>query len=287
MRSSRSSVDLSDDIIRTCFLCGGVRFETSWWLHYGSTRLIRCSTCALLHIYPVRHHADGAERLDAEETARQAGMFDAADPVSFDHGNGILDLVQRYRTDGRVLDVGCKFGDLLEAARRRGWEAVGLDLNPAFCEIARSRGFTVYNDIVERLGPAEEGFDLIVMSHVLEHIERPDITLKAVYERLNPHGLLYVETPDVSSPIAWGVYRGRWLGVATPGHVWAFTAASLERVVRTAGFHVLWRNRWIPYAPHDYPRTVKGQGRRVLFSFIRAIGYGDIVGLLAQKPDDR
>jgi len=101
---------------------------------------------------------------------------------------------------------------------------------------------------------------------------------------LYPKGLLFVETPDQSSPIAWGIYRGRWLGVATPGHIWAFTSKTLKNVITSANFNVIWHNRWIPYVPDDYPKTIKGQVRRGLFSIINRLGHGDMVGILAQKP---
>ena len=79
-----------------------------------------------------------------------------------------------------MLDIGCKFGDLLVAADRRGWNASGVELNSEFCKDAKSRGFEVYNDVIERLDSSISGFDVIVMSHVLEHIERPDDTLKTI-----------------------------------------------------------------------------------------------------------
>lgn len=272
-----------DDVIRSCFQCGRTHFTTSRWLRFGSIHLIRCTGCHLLHLYPIRQHAGGYEELDNAETQRQLAFRTEEDTVGFNHGNGILDLVENYTQAGRVLDIGCKLGDFLHAAKLRGWCPLGIDLNEAFCKVARRRGFEVYNDVLERIPPEVAGFDLVVMSHVLEHIERPDLALRSVYERLGPNGLVYVETPDVSSPIAWGVYRERWLGVTTPGHVWVFTSDTLRNVIRNQGFNVVWSNRWIPYAPHDYPGTVKGQIRRMLFSMINRFGYGDIVGVLAQK----
>ena len=275
-----------DDMIATCFHCGGTFFKTSRWSTYGAIKLIRCGHCDLTHLYPIVHHTSGFEQLDAEETHRQISMLDGEDTTALNHGHGILDLFDRYtdRDKGSLLDIGCKFGDLLVAADRRGWNASGVELNSDFCKIARSRGFEVYNDVIERLDSSISGFDVIVMSHVLEHIERPDDTLKTLFDRLNPKGLLFVETPDQSSPIAWGIYRGRWLGVATPGHIWAFTSKTLKNVITSANFNVIWHNRWIPYVADDYPKTIKGQVRRGLFSIINRLGHGDMVGILAQKP---
>lgn len=274
-----------DDVIVRCFNCNQSDFTTSSWLSFGAITLIRCKTCGILHLFPIQMHDDGAESLSVQESRRQMGLAMDDDPTGFNHGNGILDLAENYKKGGRLLDVGCKHGELLMAARTRGWDPVGLDINASFCDVAREKGFEVYNTVVEKLRPDIKKFDLIILSHVLEHIQRPDITLQALREQLDSRGLMYVETPDVSSPIAWGVYRGRWLGVTTPGHVWAFTSKTLQNVISNLGFEVIWTNNWIPYAPHDYPKTLKGQTRRVLFTAINKIGMGDILGVLARKID--
>ena len=274
-----------DDLIKRCFHCGGEVFSTSGWLAFGSIQLIRCDGCKLLHLYPIQMHDDGVESLGDTETERQMDLADEADDTGINHGNGILDLIEGYKKKGRILDIGCKHGALLEAAQSRDWEPVGLDVNPDFCDVVRNKGFEVYNSFLENLDTRVKPFDVITLSHVLEHIERPDITLQAANERLNPGGLLYIETPDVSSPIAWGIYRGRWLGVTTPGHVWAYTTQTLQKVIAKQRYDIVWSNRWIPYAPHDYPSTVKGQTRRILFTAINKLGYGDIVGVLARKAN--
>jgi 2-polyprenyl-3-methyl-5-hydroxy-6-metoxy-1,4-benzoquinol methylase len=275
-----------DDLINECFHCNGKDYKTSRWMTYGTINLIKCKQCDLIHLYPIAHHTSGYEDLAQEETVRQIGLLNEKDTTSYNHGNGILDLIETHtgKKEGSLLDIGCKFGDLLIAADRRGWNTIGIELNADFCAIARDSGLEVYNDVIERLDIDISGFDIIILSHVLEHIERPDSSLKAIFDRLNPMGILYVETPNQSSPIAWGVYRGRWLGVATPGHIWAFTHQTLKKVVQSTGFEIIWQNRWIPYSTNDYPKTIKGQIRRYLFSFFNWLGQGDIVGIIAQKP---
>lgn len=272
-----------DKLAFSCFHCGSSRFTLCRWLSFRTFSLIRCQGCDLLHLYPVRYHANGHEQLGEAETRRQLYLLSQHDSAPFNHGNGILDLVENYTRGGRLLDIGCKTGELLKAAQLRGWASFGVDVSPAFCDIVRSQGFDVHCGVIENMDQRISGFDVIVMSHVLEHIQNPRLALQSVYERLKPNGYLYVETPDVSSPIAWGVYCERWLGIATPGHVWAFTSKTLQSVIQGSGLTVVWSNRWIPYARHDYPRTFKGQARFLLFTMLNAFGWGDIVGVLAQK----
>ena len=39
---------------------------------------------------------------------------------------------------GRILDVGCSFGFFLDAARKRGWDTVGLDIGEYAARFARA-----------------------------------------------------------------------------------------------------------------------------------------------------
>ena len=80
-----------DDMIATCFHCGGTFFKTTRWSTYGAIKLIRCGHCDLTHLYPIVHHTSGFEQLDAEETHRQISMLDEEDTTALNHGHGILD----------------------------------------------------------------------------------------------------------------------------------------------------------------------------------------------------
>src|SRR6187549_1124367 len=54
----------------------------------------------------------------------------------------ILDVLEPMRTPGnaRLLDVGCAHGWFLEAARSRGYDALGLEPDAAIAALARGRG---------------------------------------------------------------------------------------------------------------------------------------------------
>jgi SAM-dependent methyltransferase len=137
----------------------------------------------------------------------------------------------RDRT-GRVLDVG--FGDagFLEAARDMGWDAVGTDFDPKVVESARARGLDARLGTVDGLdGP----FDVITMSHVIEHLHDPRRVLRSCHALLAPGGTLWIETPNVE---AIGLRRfGRfWRGLEPPRHLVLFSRASLLRILREEGF---------------------------------------------------
>ena len=51
--------------------------------------------------------------------------------------NRLLDLVGAHRPRGRLLDVGCGHGLLLDEARKRGYDTVGLELSREAARHAR------------------------------------------------------------------------------------------------------------------------------------------------------
>ena len=72
---------------------------------------------------------------------------------------------------GRVLDVGCGRGFLLDAFRRRGWTVEGTEMSAASSAHAREvLGIPVHVGPLESLDLPAESFDAVTLWHVLEHV---------------------------------------------------------------------------------------------------------------------
>jgi 2-polyprenyl-3-methyl-5-hydroxy-6-metoxy-1,4-benzoquinol methylase len=146
-----------------------------------------------------------------------------------------------------VLDLGCGRGSFLEDLHARtGAHGIGLDMvapsnasapwrAPANAAVRCVPG--VLPDVPEAVR-ARAPFAVVTMWHVLEHDPDPRRTLAWVREHLAPGGVLVVEVPDGSSPLARAL-GGRWAGLHTPRHVSFFDPASLRRLCEGAGFEIL------------------------------------------------
>jgi 2-polyprenyl-3-methyl-5-hydroxy-6-metoxy-1,4-benzoquinol methylase len=98
---------------------------------------------------------------------------------------------------GRVLDVGVGRGELLRIAKEEGWQAVGIEPSPSFAEYARKHsGAEVLCEPVEESNLPSEGFDVVILSAVLEHLYQPDETVKRLAQALRPGGALFVDVPN-------------------------------------------------------------------------------------------
>ena len=103
-----------------------------------------------------------------------------------------------------VLDVGCGVGSFLDMAREAGCETYGLEFNQSAVLKARSKGHRISGELLDKLPPdvCPEGFDLITLFQVLEHVSNPIGIIKNATERLAPGGYLSLAVPSKN-----GVYR--------------------------------------------------------------------------------
>lgn len=138
-------------------------------------------------------------------------------------------------TPGRLLDLGCGSGDLLQAAKERGWDAEGLDFDPLVVETARRRGLPVHLGSIASRGYRADSFDAVVMSHVVEHVSDPVTVLQECRRVLKPGRRLVLATPNADS---WfhRIFGKDWYHLDPPRHLFLFGTHTLSEIIRRAGF---------------------------------------------------
>jgi len=162
------------------------------------------------------------------------------------HGVSLRHVVPHVRPGDRVLDVGCYTGNLLAMLRDAvpGVRVTGLDPSALAARVAREhhgvdvRVGSLFDDLSD-LGE----FDVVLLTHVLEHVVDLRPFLARLLTLLADGGRLCVEVPDANAffltadqddPI--GVeHKDPFLQFSVE-HVNYFTAASLENLMRANGF---------------------------------------------------
>jgi SAM-dependent methyltransferase len=149
--------------------------------------------------------------------------------------NWLLDSIERRRGPGRMLEIGCGHGLLLDEARRRGWETRGLELSESSAHHARDvLGLDVREQRLETLGADERGrWDAVLMVDVIEHLDDPVDALNRCRDLLAPGGVLCVVTPDPSSPTARAA-GARWWGYL-PAHTYLIPRTTLRELIIGSG----------------------------------------------------
>lgn len=137
----------------------------------------------------------------------------------------------------RLIDVGSNIGCLVEAGRRHGLEAVGVEINRTLVDFAR-KTFPACNFIaapIERVDFAPASFDGIYCSEVIEHVPDNDAFAKTLSRLLAPGGVLYLTTPAAGEYIRRsGKARPRDFGA--PDHKLYHSRASLAALLKRHGF---------------------------------------------------
>jgi SAM-dependent methyltransferase len=111
----------------------------------------------------------------------------------------IFKLVQKLgiKRTSDILEIGCSSGILMEKLRDTGFtNLTGIDISDAGIRQAQQRGLT--NTFVmdgAKLDFADESFDLVLASDVLEHIEDENAALREWTRLLRPGGQLIVFVP--------------------------------------------------------------------------------------------
>jgi SAM-dependent methyltransferase len=190
------------------------------------TRCTDCGTLALANVpadlgryYPSAYYElPGREELD-----------ELVGP----HGHK-LELLQRFKQRGRLVEIGPGSGIFAYAARRAGFDVTGIERDGEACEHLRE---VCGVEAVQSTDPAAvlgemPPSDAIALWQVIEHVDDPAAVLDAAAANLAPGGVLIVSTPNPQSP-QFRALRGRWAHLDPPRHLFLLPldaiTARLER----------------------------------------------------------
>jgi SAM-dependent methyltransferase len=139
-----------------------------------------------------------------------------------------------------VLDIGCGDGAYVAGFAAPGRALYGVEPDPRAIGNALARGVTVETGTAESIPPgiAARRYDLIVMTHVLEHCSDPARALRNVRELLAPGGGFYCEVPNCAA-LYFKTYAEISEMLDVPRHMHFFTGTSLRKLMETAGLDVV------------------------------------------------
>ena len=181
----------------------------------------------------------------------------------------ILDEARRMGRGPTIVDIGAEIGLLRSLAPSvSGARWIGLDRNVANQYVIVAGYDELRECNLEQTIPLpDNSADIIVCSHILEHMRDPEITLSEVIRVLKPGGVLLVGSPVMARPVAAYHQRcynrelqegkrqlGQHVTAFHPG-MWKRLAARLGLEVEVfAGSHIL---RWTGSRLENYQSWVR------------------------------
>lgn len=191
----------------------------------------------------------------------------------------ICHLIRLRAPGNRLLDLGFGRGHIMHLARAYGFEVYGMDSSSHLVEQLRPQfGMRLSHGTLGTDPIPWESFDVIIMSHVVEHVTDPGRILREVMQKLSPGGVLYVAVPDIES-LQFRIFGKYWDAINPMVHMQYFNEASMSRLLRDSGFVDLERIRFPPL-----PRSMKPKWMQLF----RDLG-GDEAGefaMVAHRPTD-
>jgi SAM-dependent methyltransferase len=196
--------------------------------------IVRCTRCGHMQLeaFP--------GRVELNEAYGEAGSEDYIEEEAGQRGTArvLLDRIERFQQPGDLLDLGCWVGFLLDEARGRGWNALGVEPSAFASGYARDRlGLDVVTSELDEAELAQESFDAVFLGDVIEHLPDPAGALDRIAGWLRRGGVVAMALPDAGSRLARAM-GDRWWSVI-PTHLQYFTRDSLETLLRRQGFEPL------------------------------------------------
>lgn len=195
-----------------------------------------------------------------------------------------------------ILDMPCGRGFYLNMLRYvSGCRLIGAELDwpvirKAQANVAHLPGISLHNANIYAMPYADNTFDAVILSEVLEHIERDVDGLREVLRVLKPGGVVAVTVPHANYPFWWDpinktletlfkthISRGPLAGIWA-NHVRLYTPDQLREALLAAGFIVEEERSFTHYCFPFIHNIVYGLGKPLLES-------GLLPGPMSQAAD--
>ncbi|MEA2475738.1 MAG: hypothetical protein QOE06_3653, partial [Thermoleophilaceae bacterium] len=214
-----------------CVACGGRQAENylsapdRFFSRDIIYKLVRCPSCSLVWL--------SSPPLPSRIGEHYGPSYDsfirtATEKKSDQHWQQTLSTIQKYKSGGSLLDLGCGAGSFLGAMRNPQWKLFGVEMSEQCATMARQRtGATVFTGDVLDADITPGSLDVVTCFHVLEHVYSPAEVMAQVFSWLKPGGIFCVHVPNIGAAEA-RVFGTYWYPLELPRHLYHFSPASLS-----------------------------------------------------------
>jgi SAM-dependent methyltransferase len=268
-----------------CGSCGASSFKKA--LGCEGFGYVSCKVCGLVQMNPqpaaeeviARYNSKFGNEYLSYELENESAFLKLQQLALKDAGFEKLEKTLLLRSDDvpAVLDAGCATGSLLVFLRDRGWRVTGVEISPG-AEYARNvRLLDVKSLPLEENKFPADSFDVVLVSHLIEHLNNPQFFLAEAFRILKNGGFLFITTPNICGFQA-RLFGNRWRS-AIFDHLYLFSAHSLTAMLKKNGFMPEKTATWGGLAAGFAPLWMK----KIADFFAKRLGFGDVMIIRAKK----
>jgi 2-polyprenyl-3-methyl-5-hydroxy-6-metoxy-1,4-benzoquinol methylase len=144
-------------------------------------------------------------------------------------------LKKKGLTGGRLLEIGCGYGFLLDEAKNYFSYRVGTEFSPEAVTHARHYADEVFCGGLESLPDYLKEFDCVITFSVIEHVYHPNEFIADIESKLVSNGRLIISTSNVGN--FWRkILKSKWPLFIPPEHVCLYDNHTIIKLLKTNNF---------------------------------------------------
>lgn len=214
-----------------------------FFLHKNGYDIYKCSECKLgmtrlretYETFVTRHYDRGY--FNGKESSGAYVNYKEDKPQIVRNLSKLLRAVKKYKSGGKLLDVGCALGFFVEMASNAGFDAYGFD--PAIYATGEARKLVgrkrIKQGTIQDVEYTVKSFDVITLCDVFEHLGDPRKDLDKIYSWLKDDGIILIATGN-SDSLAGKMLKRRWTFYIPPQHLFFFNKNNADKLLIEAGF---------------------------------------------------
>ena len=227
----------------TCPLCQTQHVQERYALRQAKNHAVwQCQKCSLQFLHP--QPSDRELRAFYTEAYYRTWGFDGqenriVERMKCKTFERRLQLISKFKQEGKILDVGCATGFFLRVANKFGFTSYGIELSEFSGNLARKKfgEETIHIGKIEDCQFPAQSFDIVTMSDFLEHIKNPEVIFRKTAILLKEDGIVVIATPDTDS-FTCKFMRARWTHYKQE-HLFYFNQNTIEKLALQTGFEVI------------------------------------------------
>lgn len=196
----------------------------------------RCTVCGLIFLSPIPMNLQ--DFYGSAYSAYQHPKIVTMQDVSA-HDISKIKVVKKYAQGEKLLEIGPGYGAFSFVAKHEGFVVDAIEMDSNCCEYLKEtigiRHVVNSIDIPLGINQMECKYDVVVMWHVLEHLNNPLEVLQAIFSVLSPSGIVVVATPNPNAT-QFKLFERYWKHVDAPRHLMLIPANLLVHKMELFGF---------------------------------------------------
>lgn len=165
--------------------------------------IVLCENCGVIRLKERLDEKSTEEFYKNEYRAIYVGQ-ELASEEFFQHqknrGAVFLELVQSHLEINNiktVFEVGCGAGGILSPFYDSGMSVSGCDFGEKYLSFGKNKGFDLYQGEIDSKKTPKNSQDLVILSHVMEHLNDPLKVMPQIIEHIREGKYLLVEVPGI------------------------------------------------------------------------------------------